>query len=191
MRIPPPVIETVPLEKIVPWPKNPRTGHAVDAIAKSIERWGYLAPIIVQKGTYRILAGHGRFEALKQKGATEIPVLVASLTDQQADLYTLADNKLAEIAEWEQVLLGELVRDLKAVEADLTGTGLADEEVQQLVAGAESRVRELVDVDVLPPPKMTWVLIGLPTVRWGEIAPDVERIAAIKGSVVETTSNDG
>jgi hypothetical protein len=43
---------------------------------------------------------------------------------------------------------------------------------------------------VKPPPQTTWVLIGIPTVRFGEINELVERIAAVEGTIVETTAND-
>jgi ParB family chromosome partitioning protein len=125
MNIPAPVIETVPIGKLRPWDKNPRKNHAVDAIARSIESFGYLAPIIVQKGTYRILAGHGRLEALVKKQATEIPVLVADVTDEQADLYTIADNKLTELAEWDFPQLAELLRTLDGQLAGFTAAELA------------------------------------------------------------------
>ena len=125
MNIPAPTIETVPLAQLRPWDKNPRKNHAVDAIARSIEKVGYLAPIIVQKGTYRILAGHGRLEALTKVGATEIPVVVADVTDDQADLYTIADNKLTELAEWDFPQLAELLKTLDGQLAGFTAAELA------------------------------------------------------------------
>ena len=137
MNIPAPAIETVPIGTLRPWDKNPRKNHAVEAIAKSIESFGYLAPIIVQKGTYRILAGHGRLEALKQKGAAEVPVLVADVTDEQAALYTIADNRLTELAEWDFPQLAELLKTLDGQLAGFTAHELAAIERSLLPADNE------------------------------------------------------
>lgn len=74
MDIPAPVIASFDLSLLKPWPGNPRRAHAVDDIARSIEAFGYAAPILIQKGTNRILAGHGRLEALKKLGVKEAAV---------------------------------------------------------------------------------------------------------------------
>lgn len=71
--LPLPEIQVVSLQDLRPFSRNPRRGHAVEAIARSIEEFGYLAPIIVQKGTLRVLAGHGRLEALKSAGHRQAP----------------------------------------------------------------------------------------------------------------------
>lgn len=149
-KIPPPTIETVPVEKLKPWDRNPRKNHAVDKIARSIEVCGYLNPIIVQAGTYRILAGHGRLEALKRKGVTEIPVVVAAIDDDQADLYTIADNRLAELADWDEQVLAQLVKDLEAKGADLDLAGFDPASIERLLAGAEDLVRPGEDEVVEP-----------------------------------------
>jgi DNA modification methylase len=128
-----PKIETVEISKLKPWGKNPRKNHAVDAIAKSIETFGYLSPIIVQAGTYRILAGHGRLAAFKKQGAKEIPVVVAELSDRDADLYTIADNKLTERADWDGKLLAELLTTFKAEGLDLALTGFEGFEIDKLL----------------------------------------------------------
>src|SRR5687768_2417066 len=108
-----PQVETVPLAQIKPWGKNPRRGHAVDAIARSIEAFGYLAPIIVQAKTYRVLAGHGRLQAMKKAGAVEALVVVADLTDAQATAYTLADNRMAESSSWDPAGVAALLKEVE------------------------------------------------------------------------------
>jgi DNA modification methylase len=142
MKLKLPTIETVALGKLKPWDKNPRKSHAVEAIARSIESFGYLSPIVCQKGTYRILAGHGRLEALKQRGVAKVPVVVADVTDEQASLYTLADNKLTELAEWDEELLAGLVKDLSALDLDLSLTGFSDVELKDLASWMPQDLRE-------------------------------------------------
>lgn len=121
MQIPPPVIEIVPIEKLVEWHKNPRVKHAVEAIADSIEAFGYLSPIIVQKGTYRILAGHGRLKALRRKKVKEVPVTIADVTDEQADAFTIADNKLTDMSQFDFSDVGKIFKDMDKSLAKLTG----------------------------------------------------------------------
>jgi len=122
MKIAAPVIETVPIDKIKPWEKNPRVKHAVAAIEASIGEFGYLNPIIVQKGTYRILAGHGRYKALKaMKTVKEIPVAVADVTDEQAAAYTIADNKLNDSSSFDKKSLATLFETLDARYQQLSG----------------------------------------------------------------------
>lgn len=131
--LPAPKIETVQISLLKPWDKNPRRGHAVAGIARSIETFGYLNPIIVQAGTYRILAGHGRFEALRRRGVDQVPVIVVEISDEKADLYTIADNKLGEISAWDTEVLAELVRVLRGLDINLDVTGFSERELQQLL----------------------------------------------------------
>lgn len=126
------ILETVPLNRLKPWPKNPRKSHAVEAIARSIESFGYLSPIVVQAKTYRILAGHGRLEALAKVGAKEIPVVVADIDDDKADLYTIADNKLTEAAEWDFGKMAHLLLEFDTKNLDTTLTGFDSEELERI-----------------------------------------------------------
>lgn len=74
---------------------------------------------------------------------------------------------------------------LAALEAEV-GISIAD---LDKLAGAEEPT-ELKPITVREPPKMAWVLVGIPTVRFGEISTHVEAIAAVSGSIVESTVTD-
>jgi ParB-like chromosome segregation protein Spo0J len=92
-------IEMWPLERLVPYERNPRTHspEQVTRIAASIEQFGFNNPLLVdsQDG---IIAGHGRLLAARQLGLGEVPVIVLDhLTDAQRRAYVIADNKLAEL----------------------------------------------------------------------------------------------
>ena len=126
-------IETISISKIKPWPRNPRRNHDVDAIARSIESFGYLNPIIVQAKTYRVIAGHGRLAALRKSGVDKAPVIVADLDDQKADLYTLADNKLAELSEWDFSTMADLLLEFDEKNLDTSLLGFSEEEVEQIM----------------------------------------------------------
>lgn len=101
-------IEWMPIGCIKPYEKNPRRNDgAVEALANSITEFGFKNPIIVDKDLV-IIAGHTRLKAAKLLGLKEVPVVVASdLSEAQTRAYRLADNKIRELAEWDDDLLQE------------------------------------------------------------------------------------
>lgn len=130
MKLNKPVIQVVPIEKLKEWEKNPRKKHAVNLIANSIEGFGYISPIVVQKSTMRILAGHGRLKALKSKNVKEVPVIVADITNAQADAFTIADNKLTDMSKFDLNDLGHLFTKMDKKLGQLTG--FSDGEINEL-----------------------------------------------------------
>lgn len=114
-------IVTRTLKDIHPYERNPRKNdNAVDAVAESIRQCGYIAPIIVDENGV-ILAGHTRYQALKNLGRTEAEVVVKTgLTEDQKRKYRLLDNKTSELAEWDFDLLSEELKglDFGALELD-------------------------------------------------------------------------
>src|SRR5258705_13252226 len=88
----------VAIGDLIPDPHNPRKhGRAqISAIARSIEAFGFNAPILVDKKN-KIVAGHGRYEAAMLLGIDKVPVILLDhLTPTQAKAYLLADNQLTE-----------------------------------------------------------------------------------------------
>ena len=94
------------LAELVPYENNPRdNSKAVNAVAESIKEFGFKNPIIVDKNGC-IVAGHTRLKAAEKLGLDEVPVIVADdLSDEQVKAFRLADNKTAELAEWNFDLL--------------------------------------------------------------------------------------
>lgn len=97
-----------PLESLTPYKKNPRKNDAaVPATMESIRRYGFRQPIVVDKDGV-IVAGHTRYRAALKLGLKTVPVVVADdLTPEQIRAYRLADNKVGELAEWDETLLAE------------------------------------------------------------------------------------
>ena len=96
------------ITEIIPYEKNPRKNdEAVKYVAESIKQFGFKVPIVIDKNNV-IVAGHTRYKASKKLGLKEVPCIVADdLTEEQIKAYRLADNKVAEQAEWDFDLLGE------------------------------------------------------------------------------------
>ena len=97
-----------PINEVIPYEKNPRINdNAVPAVMKSIEEFGFKVPIVIDKnGT--IVTGHTLLKAAKKLGMKTVPCIVADdLTPEQIKAFRLADNKVAEAAEWDMELLNE------------------------------------------------------------------------------------
>jgi DNA modification methylase len=103
-----------------PDPRNPRKHDRVQirAIARSIEAFGFNAPILIDKHK-QIIAGHGRLEAAKLNGYTYAPVIcLEHLTEAQARAYMLADNKLTDRSSWDEAALAVHLKELSELALD-------------------------------------------------------------------------
>jgi DNA modification methylase len=134
-----PRIEMLSPHALKPWAKNARTHSKkqVRQIADSIKRFGFTNPILID-GSQAILAGHGRVEAAKLIGMTEVPCLrFDHMTDVEKRAYVIADNKLALNAGWDEQLLAEELKGLLAEDTgfDVALTGFSIAEVDTLIEG--------------------------------------------------------
>lgn len=124
--------EWVEIKDLNPWKDNPRINQtAIDEVAKSIKRFGFASPIIARKADNMIIAGHTRFEAAKKLGLKSVPVRFMDLDVDEAQLLALADNKIGEIADWDDDKLSEILSAFDA--QDLQGLGWSDEELAGLI----------------------------------------------------------
>jgi ParB-like chromosome segregation protein Spo0J len=90
------------LDEIKPYENNPRNNDgAVEAVSNSIRRFGFKVPIVVGSDGV-IVAGHTRYKAAQLLGLQKVPCIVADdLTDEQVKAFRLADNKVSELATWD------------------------------------------------------------------------------------------
>jgi ParB-like chromosome segregation protein Spo0J len=114
-----------PISELTLDPKNARkhSDKNLKAIAASLEKFGQRKPIVVQKGV--VLAGNGTLEAAKSLGWTEIAI--AEVPDEwdldTAKAYALADNRSAELAEWDEGELAKQLLELQDADWDITELG--------------------------------------------------------------------
>lgn len=95
-------VKDTPVGDIKPYPTNPRiiSDEAVASVAKSIETFGWQQPVVVDKSGF-IIVGHTRYLAAKKLGHKTVPVQQADgLTAEQVTAYRILDNKLGEMAQW-------------------------------------------------------------------------------------------
>ncbi len=128
-----------------PRTRNPRTHtpKQIKQIAASIKEFGFISPVLVD-GTNGIIAGHGRVEAAKSIGMSDIPtVCVDHLSPAQVRAYVIADNRLAENAGWDRTLLALELQELSVeLEFDVTVTGFETGEIDLLVSELSDEVAE-------------------------------------------------
>ena len=110
------------VDEIIPYANNPRRNDkAVDAVAESIKQFGFKQPIVIDGGGV-VVCGHTRLKAAKKLGIKTVPCIVAEdLTPEQIKAYRLADNKTAELAEWDMELLPLELDDLQEFDMTLFG----------------------------------------------------------------------
>jgi DNA modification methylase len=136
---------------IKPYPHNPRRNdHAVAAVAASIQAFGFRQPIVVDEDGV-IIVGETRYKASLQLGLAVAPVHVAAgLTPAQRQAYRIADNKTAELAEWDDGLLVQELAELQKMDFAMDLVGFSADELSRLldVGGGPG----LTDPDDIPEP---------------------------------------
>jgi DNA modification methylase len=144
-------IELRSITDIKPYPNNPRINDgAVDTVAGSIKEFGFRQPIVVDSDSV-IICGHTRFKAAQKLGLEKVPVHVAKdLSPEQIKAYRIADNKTAELAEWNYELLPIELADLQSCNYDLGLLGFDQDELAKLL---NPELNEgLTDPDDIPAP---------------------------------------
>ncbi len=144
-------IEMRPIGEVKAYEQNPRLNDdAVEAVAESIKRFGFRQPIVVD-GDGVIVCGHTRWKAAQKLGLEKVPIHVArDLTPEQVRAYRIADNKTAELAEWNMELLPIELAELQESGIDWSLLGFDQDELAKLL---DPGVKEgLTDPDAVPEP---------------------------------------
>lgn len=152
-------IEYVPLDEVVRWPRNPRQ-HDDAALERSLKRYGFTQPLMLDEGTGKLVAGHGRLGALEslrdsgekppervQVGAGGrwlVPVIrgITFADPNEAESYLLADNRLSELGGWDMDGLREILDDLVTADVELDAVGWSDAAIARLLADEEPKKRK-------------------------------------------------
>ena len=158
-----PRIEYVSLRELHKWPGNPKQ-HDIDGIVTSIQKFGFRGAIIVDEKSGKIVAGHGRSEAVSkirdtgapppklvrvlENGDWAVPVLRGTSFDSEAEAekFLLADNRYVELGGWDDAALYEMlkrVEDFDGVgydEADMKTIGLLLAQAQKEAERTEATI---------------------------------------------------
>jgi len=113
-------IDYLPVEQLRPDPKNVRlhSKKQIRQIAKSIASFGFNVPVLVD-GDFNVIAGHGRLLACQHLGWREVPTIrLDHLSEAQRRAFMIADNRLTEVATWDDRLLAEQLKELAVLDLD-------------------------------------------------------------------------
>ena len=144
--------------ELFPYVNNARKNdHAVDAVASSIKNYGFKQPIVIDSFG-EVVAGHTRLKAAKKLGLETVPCIIADdLTPAQVKAYRIADNKVAELSEWDMELLKIELEDIEGFTGfelnelqDIMGNDLSDKEEN---FDAEKAIEEISE----PVTKQGWI----------------------------------
>lgn len=161
-----PAAQWAPLGALKKWQKNPRKNEAaVPRVARSIRRFGFVAPVVVWRSRDRLVAGHTRILAMESilredaafvprdaPGPGLVPVRFHEFADEaEANAYAVADNKLAEAAEWDDQLLSDVLRQIGTIDARLLEeTGFDGNALDRLISEAAASTGEGLDPGLGP-----------------------------------------
>lgn len=185
-------LRRVPAADLRPNPKNWRTHPKVqqDAMRGLLAEIGFAGAALARElpdGTLMLIDGHLRAE-INPTGT--IPVLIIDVNEAEADKILATFDPVSAMAEADVGKLDSILREVETASEDVAKM-LAELGAENGILSAEGQETELRQISTKPPPKMAWILIGIPLVRFGEIAAAVEAMSVIPDLVCETTVNDG
>jgi len=147
---------------------NPKQ-HDIGTLHLSMDRFGFVMPIIRNESTGKLVGGHGRIETLRQKyqidknkppkgikvdeeGFWLVPMItgISFKSDAEADAYLIADNRLVELGGWEPPELKDLIEKIAVETGTLDGIGFDEQDLQQLFEDLSEEVNEKLDNEIDP-----------------------------------------
>lgn len=141
-----------PLAALRPDPRNARvhSTRQLNLLAKSIQAFGFVVPIIIDKED-RIICGHARAAVAEKQGMTDVPAIcLEHLSQAQLKAFMLADNRLTELATWDDRLLGETLEELTVLDLnfDIEATGFTTGEIDLRIEGLDAEDKDPADAPV-------------------------------------------
>ena len=136
-------LPTVRIDELRPYENNAKIHgeEQIKQLRRSLREFGFVSPVLIDEDN-NLIAGHGRVEAARAEGMTEVPyVLVSELSEAQRRAYIIADNRLAETGEWDAARLKFEMQELQSFGFDAELTGFAMEEIETIPVSAYERQR--------------------------------------------------
>lgn len=194
-------IEYVPLGQLQKAPRNPKQ-HASDELGQSIDRFGYVQPVLINEATGEMVAGHGRLERLQQlkaegkeppdriqvdkAGEWLVPVIrgVSFKSPQEAEAYLVADNRLVEMGGWDDKMLAEVLADLRSQSVSFEGIGWSEAELDRMVADVtqESQQEVTHDADTFLEGSIKQLVLYFPGPEFDSLISRLNAVMAATGS---------
>lgn len=136
---PEPTTRWVKIDDLIPDAANPRKHDArnLQILEASLRDYGQVEPLVVQKGTLRVIGGNGRLEAMRSLGIVDVEIREVDVDDSQARGLSVVLNRSAETATWDAEHLATALDELKAIDFDLDLFGFTEIEIDQLLADVQ------------------------------------------------------
>ena len=152
------MVRRVPVSSLTIDPSNARKHDQrnLDAIAGSLGKFGQVEPLVVQKGTGKVIGGNGRLEVMRARGETEVDINEVECTDEEATALGIALNRTAELATWNDETLSRLLAGLPADLKSVAGFEASD--IKDLLDRLAPTTVE--EDDVPEPPKVAATMPG-------------------------------
>ena len=157
-------LENWPIDRLIEYARNPRKNdHAVDRVASAIHEFGFRVPLLA-KSDGSLIDGHLRLKAARKLKLEKVPVIVCDdMTETQIKAFRLSVNKVAELAGWDEELLGLELAELAALDFDMGLTGFDEDELAALLSEATEGETDPDDVPEPPADPVTvlgdvWIL---------------------------------
>ena len=190
----------VSVSALQPDPANARLHNPANmaAIEASLRRFGQAEPLVVQAGTRRVIAGHGRLAAMAALGWTECDIVELPVSGTDATALGIALNRTAELAEWDDGALARTLAQLKAEDGGLEGVGYSPGDLDALLDELQAALGPGErDLDAIPAPPAAattrlgdlWDLGGHRLLCGDSASPaDLDRLLA--GALVHLVNSD-
>lgn len=152
----------VPIDKLTPLPGNARRGVVLD-IARSLDRFGQRKPVVAKRdGT--VEAGNHTLAAALELGWDEIAVVWVDDDPTTAKAYAITDNRMADLAGYDEAALHEMILEVQAEDAQLLAVmGYADEDLDDLLAASQEEADAFIEHVVDRPDNRQTGSFGEPT----------------------------
>ena len=154
-------VEYINLDDIIEADSNPKD-HDLGVLYQSMKRFGFTEPIMMNEHTGKLLAGHGRLQALKmikdngetapdridvKKDTWYVPVITGISIENvgEAQAYLLADNRITELGGWKPMDLMESLSDIIEETGTLDGTGYDLDDVETILGDMENTTFDVSD----------------------------------------------
>lgn len=170
------------VNELVPYENNPRhNDDAVEYVANSIEQFGFKVPIIIDKDNV-IVAGHTRLKAAKKLGMEYVPCILADdLSDEQVRAFRLADNKVGELAGWDNDKLEQELAGIFDIDMALFDFSLDDFSFDEDIIQPEEKE--------LRPYRKVHYLISADINLNDKILEIISKLKEVEGIEIKSTSN--
>ena len=184
------IVEMWDVNRPKPYEADPmvHTQESIEKLADIVRRVGPQVAIVVDEDGV-IAKGRRTWAAYKLLGMKRVPVKVArGVPDAEILAWRLADNRAGRDDGWDEGVLGVELKKLEERGVPLSHSAFEEAELDRLLGSGEPG--ELAPISVRPLPTMTWVLLGIPTVRFPEIAELVSAAQMLDDVVCDITAND-